>query len=145
METNTSRSRSMSLPIIWGDLELSDEGILKLCSQTSFVDSELLKAHETAVIKILAVQKQQLEKGYTHCITYQRNVLRRSWMGNLPKGINTSEYWFTQDGAPPHRTLSVFDIINNKFGTRVIAYQYPNSYPITSALHWDPYSQIESL
>ncbi|GIY48089.1 hypothetical protein CDAR_276671 [Caerostris darwini] len=84
METNTSRSRSMSLPIIWGALELSDEGILKLCSQTSFVDSELLKAHETAVIKILAVQKQQLEKGYTHCITYQRECAKKELDGESP-------------------------------------------------------------
>ncbi|GBN05928.1 hypothetical protein AVEN_214012-1 [Araneus ventricosus] len=39
---------------------------------------------------------------------------------------------------PYQRTDSVFDTINSVFGTRVIAYQYPNSYP--GALQWPPYS-----
>ena len=43
-----------------------------------------------------------------------------------------------QEGAPPHRTGRVFDTINSVFGTRVIAYQYPNNHP--GALHWPPYS-----
>ncbi|GBM52018.1 hypothetical protein AVEN_122384-1 [Araneus ventricosus] len=39
---------------------------------------------------------------------------------------------------PHHRTDTVLETINSVFGSRVIAYQYPNSYP--DALHWPPYS-----
>ncbi|GBO37241.1 hypothetical protein AVEN_145175-1 [Araneus ventricosus] len=38
---------------------------------------------------------------------------------------------------PHHRIDSVFDTIITMFGNRVIAYQYPNSYP--GALHCPPY------
>ena len=54
-------------------------------------------------------------------------------------GMNTSGYWFMQEGAPPlYRTGRVLDTINSEFGTRVIAYQYPNNPP--GALHWPAYS-----
>ena len=43
-------------------------------------------------------------------------------------GMNTGGYWFMQDGAPPHRTGRVFDTINSVFGTRIIAYLYPNNH-----------------
>ncbi|GIY70360.1 uncharacterized protein CDAR_61871 [Caerostris darwini] len=52
--------------------------------------------------------------------------------------MNIGEYWFMQGGALLHRTHSAFEAIIIEFGTRVIAYQYPNSYP--GILHWPPYS-----
>ncbi|GBN36399.1 hypothetical protein AVEN_16503-1 [Araneus ventricosus] len=39
---------------------------------------------------------------------------------------------------PHHRADNLFDTINSVLGTRVIAYQCPNSYP--GAFHWPPYS-----
>jgi len=52
---------------------------------------------------------------------------------DLALGRNTGGYGFMQEGAPPHRTGRVLDTLNSVFGTRVIAYQYPNSHP--GALH----------
>ncbi|XP_025018119.1 uncharacterized protein LOC112539619 [Tetranychus urticae] len=42
-----------------------------------------------------------------------------------------------QDG-PPHRTRDVFDLLQQKYNGRVIAYGYPNH--AGAGLEWPPYS-----
>ncbi|EZA55534.1 hypothetical protein X777_03788 [Ooceraea biroi] len=46
------------------------------------------------------------------------------------------DYWFQQDGAPPHRTRVVFDTLFSTFKTNVIALGYPNHYH--DSMHWLP-------
>ncbi|GFY07999.1 uncharacterized protein TNCV_2580311 [Trichonephila clavipes] len=46
--------------------------------------------------------------------------------------------WFMQDGARPHRTEQVFRFLDEYFGNRVIALEYPK---FTGAgMDWPPYS-----
>ncbi|GFU77967.1 uncharacterized protein TNCV_521671 [Trichonephila clavipes] len=46
--------------------------------------------------------------------------------------------WFMQDGAQPHRTEQVFRFLDEYFGNRVIALEYPK---FTGAgMDWPPYS-----
>ena len=47
-------------------------------------------------------------------------------------------YWFMQDGAPPHRTESTFNILDNAFSDRVIALGYPDKKD--KGIKWPPYS-----
>ena len=34
------------------------------------------------------------------------------------------DHWFMQDGARPHRTGEVFDLLNEHFGDRVVGLDY---------------------
>lgn len=47
-------------------------------------------------------------------------------------------YVFQQDGARPHRTFEVFEVIKKQFGQRVIALDYNKHF--TGGLSWPPYS-----
>lgn len=49
-----------------------------------------------------------------------------------------ADFWFQQDGAPPHRTHAVFDFLHQHFGSRVIAQGFPNR--IQGGIDWPPYS-----
>lgn len=47
-------------------------------------------------------------------------------------------HWFMQDGALPHRTNEVFEILNEHFSGRVIGLGYPTRF--NGGLDWPPYS-----
>ncbi|GFT50691.1 uncharacterized protein TNCV_567891 [Trichonephila clavipes] len=46
--------------------------------------------------------------------------------------------WFMQDGARPHRTEQVFRFLDEYFGNRVIALEYPKF--TGASMDWPPYS-----
>lgn len=41
-------------------------------------------------------------------------------------------WWFQQDGAPPHRSRKVLSFLNKEFGSRLISYGCPISSPAKS-------------
>lgn len=43
-----------------------------------------------------------------------------------------------QDGAPPHRTREVFQLLFEKYLDRVVAFQFPSR--MGSGIDWPPYS-----
>jgi hypothetical protein len=48
--------------------------------------------------------------------------LNENFIPNLQGlGIDMSEVWFMQDGARPHRTEQVLQLLNDHFGEKVIA------------------------
>ena len=49
-----------------------------------------------------------------------------------------SDHWFMQDGAPPHRTESTFNILENSLDDRVIALGYNDKKD--KGIDWPPYS-----
>ena len=58
---------------------------------------------------------------------------------NYANGMDAiDEHWFMQDGAPPHRVLKVFDLINEYYDERVIALYYPHNKGM--GIDWPPYS-----
>ena len=46
--------------------------------------------------------------------------------------------WFMQDGARPHRTGDVFQLLEEYFGSRIIALDYPDY--SGEGIEWPPYS-----
>ena len=48
------------------------------------------------------------------------------------------DYWWMQDGAPPHRVGKVMDLLHDKFNNRVIALGFPERFD--EGLQWPPYS-----
>lgn len=55
------------------------------------------------------------------------------------QGLSTvHEYWYQQDGARPHRTQEVFDVVKEHFGGRIIAL---DAFRFTGdGIDWPPYS-----
>lgn len=47
-------------------------------------------------------------------------------------------YWFMQDGARPHRTREVFDLLNEHFNDRVLGLEYESRF--NKGLEWPPNS-----
>lgn len=55
------------------------------------------------------------------------------------QGMNAVEgFWFMQDGAMPHRTREVFEVLDEHFHGRVLALDYEARYG--SGMDWPPYS-----
>ena len=55
------------------------------------------------------------------------------------QGLNAVDlYWFMQDGALPHRTNNVFQVLDEHFTGRVIGLGYP--YKHGGGMDWPPYS-----
>ena len=55
------------------------------------------------------------------------------------QGMNAIErFWFMQDGALPHRTNEVFQILDEHFTGRVLGLGYPSKY--AGGVEWPPYS-----
>lgn len=48
------------------------------------------------------------------------------------------DFWFMQDGARPHRTLNVFELLDEHFHGRVIGLEYESRYGC--GIEWPPYS-----
>ena len=49
-----------------------------------------------------------------------------------------SDFWFQQDGAPPHTTHDNLSLLNQYWGSRVIARNYPKTFGC--GLAWPPHS-----
>ncbi|GFS75525.1 PPDK_N domain-containing protein, partial [Nephila pilipes] len=47
-------------------------------------------------------------------------------------------HWFMQDGARPHRTADVFEVLNEHFSDRIIGLDYPSHFQ--GGIEWPPYS-----
>ncbi|GFR08755.1 t-complex protein 1 subunit delta [Trichonephila clavata] len=47
-------------------------------------------------------------------------------------------HWFMQDGARPHRTADVFEVLNEHFSDRIIGLDYPSHFQ--GRIEWPPYS-----
>ncbi|GFS53505.1 t-complex protein 1 subunit delta [Nephila pilipes] len=47
-------------------------------------------------------------------------------------------HWFMQDGARPHRTADVFEMLNEHFSDRIIGLDYPSHFQ--GGIEWPPYS-----
>lgn len=55
------------------------------------------------------------------------------------QGMDAIErFWFMQDGALPHRTNDVFQVLDEHFTGRVIGLGYPSKY--SGGMDWPPYS-----
>ncbi len=67
------------------------------------------------------------------------NVLNRNFIPALQgMGVNMSETWFMQDGARPHRTQSVLELLNEHFGEKIISL---DSFRLVGeGIDWAPYS-----
>jgi len=59
----------------------------------------------------------------------------------IPDAVNENwltDCWFQQDGAPPHTTRDNLQLLNEWYGPRVIARNYPATF--NCGLAWPPYS-----
>ena len=57
----------------------------------------------------------------------------------LAQGLDAiNSYWFMQDGALPHRTNNVFEVLNEHFPSRVLGLGYEQKYG--GGMDWPPYS-----
>ena len=50
-----------------------------------------------------------------------------------------NDHWFMQDGAPPHRTRDVHDVLSKAFDNRVISLDFPGRHN-GQGIEWPPYS-----
>ena len=62
-------------------------------------------------------------------------MMKTFFFPKIEQHEKASDYWFMQDGAPPHRKTEVFDCLKEKFQYRLIAL---NAGP--DLLEWPPYS-----
>lgn len=68
---------------------------------------------------------------------YQRMLLEE--FIPVAHGLDSAEdWWFMQDGALPHRTLDVFETLDEHFHGRVIGLGYGSHY--SGGIDWPPYS-----
>lgn len=66
-----------------------------------------------------------------------KRLLQRKFIP-FAHGLNAVDhYWFMQDGATPHRTNVVFDVLNEHFGSRVLGLDYASR---CGGIEWPPYS-----
>ena len=57
----------------------------------------------------------------------------------IAHGLNAiQQYRFMQDGAIPHRTNEVFEVLDEHFSVRVIGLGYPSK--LDGGMDWPPYS-----
>lgn len=69
----------------------------------------------------------------------QYNYLLKQYIIPKAKELGmTGRYIYQQDGAPPHTTRENLALLNENFGSRVIARRYPDIY--NKGLAWPPYS-----
>lgn len=70
-----------------------------------------------------------------------KGILEDSFVPFLQGIQNMTDFenaWFQQDGARPHRTQEVFSLLNEHFGKRVFALDYPEA--SGEGIEWPPYS-----
>ena len=67
-----------------------------------------------------------------------RKALRRKFIPVAGGMDAIGDYWFMQDGALPHRTNAVFELLDEHFHGRVIGLGYESKYG--SGIDWPPYS-----
>lgn len=67
-----------------------------------------------------------------------KRVLQGSFFPWLRRNKFPDDFWFMQDGATPHRTREVFEILFKKFGTRVIGLGFEKFHD--GGIIWPPYS-----
>lgn len=79
-------------------------------------------------------------KIFTDTVTGERyrKLLLEEWLPFANNHQVVTDWYFMQDGAPPHGTNAVFDVLNSAYENRVIAYQYPDR--MGSGMDWPPYS-----
>ena len=65
-------------------------------------------------------------------------MLEIEFIPHLQSNDLLSDYWFMQDGARPHRTPEVFQLLNQHFGSRIKGMDYPNHF--NDGIEWPPYS-----
>lgn len=66
------------------------------------------------------------------------DVLANSFIPAIQGDPEFELMWFMQDGARPHRTSNVFDLLDEHFQNRVIALGYPDHTGM--GINWPPYS-----
>lgn len=70
--------------------------------------------------------------------SYQSMLEERFFADLRELALDSSNYWFQQDGAPPHRTPDVFHTLYSMFNHKVISLQYQRIAP--ESIEWPPYS-----
>ena len=67
-----------------------------------------------------------------------REMLEKEFIP-IAQGTNcVADWWFMQDGARPHRTTEVFDLLDEHFPRRVLGLDYNAKYG--GGMDWPPYS-----
>lgn len=66
------------------------------------------------------------------------NMLNNEIFPYLLGSEKVEEYWFMQDGARPHRTQEIFDLLSEQFSNRIIGLDAPSK--TGSGEDWPPYS-----
>lgn len=67
-----------------------------------------------------------------------RRMLAEGFIPEAQRMGCCEDFYFMQDGAPPHRVASVFEVLSENFSERVIALGYPGY--SDSGINWPPYS-----
>ena len=66
------------------------------------------------------------------------DILENHFLPSARENGQIDRYWFMQDGATPHRTAAVFELLNQHFDDRVIGLGYRNRYD--TGIDWPPSS-----
>jgi len=67
-----------------------------------------------------------------------KRMLRREFIPYAQAMDAIEGYWFMQDGALPHRTNAVFELLDEHFPGRVLGLGYGDKH--SGGLDWPPYS-----